>query len=142
MTPAPPAIRLRTQARDPAQERPPLGIAAWSTDASAIAVLLEGSLADLGQAAIVAGQIPPARTLAPSTPVLVLGTAARRSALWRRLMKPRAVKLERAPRCAALLALGYVDIGAAFDPTTKADIVWGYAPSPEPDASDTAARVS
>jgi hypothetical protein len=104
-----------------------LGLTGWSPDAEAIVVLLEGSRAALSDASLLTPQIPGARTLAPSTPVIVLGSAARNGGVWRRLLAPRRLKIARAPRCGALLALGYVDIGAAID-SSGSDLVWGHAP--------------
>ncbi|AKV02411.1 hypothetical protein AKJ09_09074 [Labilithrix luteola] len=37
--------------------------------------------------------------------------------------------VSRALRCSALLAKGYTRIGAGIDPDTRADLVWGYAPT-------------
>jgi hypothetical protein len=127
MIPAPRAVRLWTRAHGAVRDRPPLGLAGWSPDADAMAVLLEGSSASLDDAGLLAAQIPAAGTLAPSTLVLVLGTAALRGGTWRRLLGPRRVKIGRAPRCEALLARGYVDIGAAID-SAGSDLVWGHAP--------------
>lgn len=130
MTPFPSAARLWGPewgaTRPLPRERPPLGIAAWSQDADAVAVWLEGSAADLSQPEFVAAQIPAAASLAPSTLVVVLGTAAPPVSRWRRLLSPRRIKLDRAARCTALLALGYVDIRAQADAGT--DVVWAYAP--------------
>jgi hypothetical protein len=130
MRPFPDAIRLSGTAREttgaPPRERPPLGIGAWSQDADAIAVWLHGSAAELGQAEWVAAQIPPAASLPASTLVVVLGTWAPEPSVWRRLLSPRRMKIDRASRCAALLALGYVDIQA--QPDAGSDVVWAYAP--------------
>ena len=130
MTSFPTAIRLWGpawgSARALPRERPPLGIAGWSQDADALAVWLEGAAPELSQPEFVAGQIPPAASLAPSTLVVVLGTAAPPVSRWRRLLSPRRIKIERASRCNALLALGYVDIRAQADAGT--DVVWAYTP--------------
>jgi hypothetical protein len=130
MTPLPQAIRLWGASwgttRALPRDRPPLGIAAWSQDADAVAVWLEGSAAELSQAAAVAAQIPPAASLAAATLVVILGTAAPSLSPWRRLLSPRRTKLERAPRCDALLALGYVEIQGQID--TQGDAVWAYTP--------------
>jgi hypothetical protein len=127
MTPLPQAIRLWGATRALPRQRPPLGIGSWSQDADAVAVWLEGSAAELAHAESVAAQIPPAASLAASTLVVVLGTAAPDPSPWRRLLSPRRPKLERASRCAALLALGYVDIQAQTD-ADGGDAVWAYAP--------------
>ncbi len=127
MTPAPNAARLWTRAQGAVREQPPLGLPGWSPDAEAIVVLLDGSRAALDDAVLLTPQIPAAWTCAPSTLVIVLGSAARSGGVWRWLLAPRRVKVARAPRCGALLALGYVDIGAAID-STGSDLVWGHAP--------------
>jgi hypothetical protein len=42
----------------------------------------------------------------------------------------------RAERCSALLARGYVRIGAGVDPKTRNDLAWGHAPpAPAPRSS-------
>ena len=41
----------------------------------------------------------------------------------------RTKTVTRARRCSALVARGYVDVGAAED-ETRADLAWGYAPKP------------
>jgi hypothetical protein len=136
MTTFPRAIRLWGSAwgttRALPRERPPLGIGSWSQDADAVAVWLEGSAAELAQAEFVAAQIPAAGSFAEPTLVVVLGTAAPELSRWRRLLSPRRLKLERAARCAALLALGYVDIQAQTD--AGSDVVWAYSPSLRSDA--------
>ncbi len=128
MMTAPRAIRLWTSARDPAPPKAPFGLASWSDDAEAIAVLLEGSTATLDDTGAVAAQIPNARTRPHASAVVVLGTAAASGSRLRRFLLPTAsVRVARAPRCSALLARGYVDIGAGTDDHSGADLVWGFA---------------
>lgn len=68
-----------------------------------------------GQLVVVAAELAGEKSLASS----VL------SALGRKKTAPRVM------RCSALVARGYVDVGAGFDPATKDDLAWGYA-SPRP----------
>ena len=56
------------------------------------------------------------------------GLVSRRSVLGA-LGRKRGVS--RAARCTALVARGYMRVGAGTDPDTDADLCWGYAP---PDA--------
>ena len=93
-----------------------------------MAVLLDANDADLDEASAVVEQIPRADTLPPGTPVLVLGTAARAGSWWRRLLGGRRVLVARAPRCGALVARGYVDVGASADAASGDDITWGWSP--------------
>ena len=59
---------------------------------------------------------------------VILGTAARRGPLWRRLLGGRGIAVTRATRCTALIARGYIDVGAAADEPTGTDIAWGWVP--------------
>jgi hypothetical protein len=77
-----------------------------------LTVRIEASDTDLQEPSAVAGQIPPAITLAPGTRVVVLATAKRDRGLLRRLLGPRSVPVPRASLCTALLVLGYVEISA------------------------------
>ena len=98
---------------------------AWSPTADAIAVLLDA--ADGGEPRTIAGvaaQLPHASTLPSGTPVFVLGTAAAARPFWH--LFARGVPIPRAARCTALLARGYVDIGA--DEVDGDDLAWGHAP--------------
>jgi hypothetical protein len=40
----------------------------------------------------------------------------------------RKEKVPRSARCTALVARGYIRVGAGTDPDTDADLCWGYAP--------------
>ncbi len=115
--PAAGALRLVTRARGARPPRPPLGLAAWSPAADAIAVLI-----DAGDDSIagIAAQLPEGASLPSGTPVFVLAKAADVRAFWRLFAPAQTVPL--AARCSALLARGYVDIGA------DADLAWGHAP--------------
>jgi hypothetical protein len=100
----------------------------WSPDAPATAVLLDATGVDLANVGAVAEQIPSADALPGGTPVVILGTAARRGPLWRRLLGGRGILVTRASRCTALIARGYIDVGAAADEPTGTDIAWGWVP--------------
>jgi len=119
------ALRLVAPASAGKPRRPPLGLAAWSPTADAIAVLLDaGGGVDLRTPAGVASQIPPASMLPSGVSVFVLGRAAPARSFWR--LFARDVPVPRSSRCTALLARGYVDIGAAD--IDGDDLAWGLAP--------------
>ena len=127
IAPRPDAIRLWTRATLSPLPSPPLGLRSWSREAAAVAVLLDASINDLANLAAVAAQIPNAETLGPATLVMVLGEAVNARRGWGRLFGVGRSKIARALRCGALLVQGYVDIGAALDPATGSDIVWGWS---------------
>jgi hypothetical protein len=110
--------------------RPPFGLATWTPEADSAAILLDATNADLEDPAAVARQLPDATSLPVSSQVFVLGAAARTVGWPRRWFRPKWVVVRRAPRCAALLARGYVGIGAIVDRDSGADLV--YASTPEP----------
>ncbi len=119
------ALRLVARNLDGKPRRPPLGIAAWTPTADAIAVLLDaGGSGDPGAIAGVAAQLPMAAELPPGTPVFVLGRAKARRSFWR--VFAREVAVPRAFRCTALLMRGYVGIGAGD--VEGDDLAWGQAP--------------
>ncbi len=89
---------------------------------SGVTVHLDATAADVEEAGAVAGQIPHASTVSPGTRVVVLATATRQGGVLRRLFGPRRVPVPRSTGCAALLARGYVAIGADDDGA------WGIAP--------------
>jgi len=127
MMPRPAALRLVTRAERLPRASLPFRLASWTPDAPGIAVWLETAGEDLDDAAI-AAQLPPARDLAPATPVFVLGTAVRaHPARWFPSLRCSAVRIERAPRCGALLMRGYVRLGAGLDEASSADLVWGFS---------------
>jgi hypothetical protein len=103
-----------------------LGLRAWSADANAIAVLLDAAGVDLADPAQVAAQIPRATELLADTPVFVLGAAVRGRGVLRWLGM-RTVPVPRAARCTALVARGYVRVGAGIDTKSGADIAWGIS---------------
>jgi hypothetical protein len=117
----PQAGALRLVARTPGAKapKPPLGLAGWTPTAEAIAVLVDAG-DDATSVAGIAAQLPESTSLASGTPVFVLGKAAVARSFWS--IFARDVTIPRAARCTAMLARGYVDIGA------HADLVWGHAP--------------
>lgn len=77
----------------------------------------------------VIGALPKAGTLASGTLVIVLPCAASASFADRVFAAfRRAPRVPRTLRCGALLASGFVRIGAGTDTTSRLDVVWGYAP--------------
>lgn len=126
--PRPPALRLITQAPRVPPHAIPFGLRGWSPEAQAIVVMLEAGIDDLDEASV-AAQVPPSNSLPSATPVFVLGTAtrARPRGSWLRLLRSRGLMVGRAERCGALLMRGYVGLGAGVDPTSRADLVWGFS---------------
>jgi hypothetical protein len=90
-------------------------------------VWLDAAALNGDDVAAIARQLPPASTLPEGTPLVVLGVAAGTGGLWGKLLGG-GPSVSRAARCGALIARGYVDVGAAADASTKADIAWGRAP--------------
>ena len=125
--PRPAAVQLITRARNTLAPKPPFGLATWSTEADAIAVLLEGNpMAD--DPATIASQIPHAKERPPGTVVFVFAVAARNRNPLRRWLSPWAVSVSRAARCTALLARGYAALGVGADPASGIDVAWGRTP--------------
>jgi hypothetical protein len=125
MTPSrPTALRLVTRAVGAREPGAPLGLRSWSTDADAIAVLIDAAELDVDNPREIAAQIPQATELPQATRVFVLGVAARgRGAIgW----LARAIRIPRATRCTALVARGYVEVGAGAD-DTGSDLAWGLS---------------
>jgi hypothetical protein len=125
---APDALRLVCAAPVVRPPRPPFKLAGWSTEAPALAVLLDATVANVGEAGEIAPQVPEASTLAPGTRVYVLGQAMRLRRGIGRWLGPAAPPVARAVRCAALVARGYTGVGALTD-ASGADLVYGDAPS-------------
>lgn len=129
-SPAPPraaALRLAGSGAARARaERPPLG-ARWAEDAEAIAIALGPD--DDADVASVARALPDPDAQPPGALVVILPRAFTPS-LGARLLASlgRGRTVSRALRCTALVARGYVDVGAGVDPATRADLAWGYAP--------------
>ena len=127
-SPRPSALRLLvgSESRSTKAPRPPLGLASWTPAAPGAAVLLDVQGADAHSVAAVAAQVPRAAETPPGAPVFVLGVAAAGGSIWQ--VFARGATVPRAVRCGALLARGYVDIGAGVDEATGADLVWGSSP--------------
>jgi hypothetical protein len=109
--------RPRTAAKLPsAEERATARTVALSEDEAASVVSIMAKLPDpaelpAGALVLVPGEIAGARSLARSV-LAVFG---------------RTKTIARALRCSALVARGYVRVGAAAD--ENGDLAWGYAPS-------------
>jgi hypothetical protein len=117
-----------TTARTSRPPQPLFGLPGWTADAAAAAVLLDATTLDGGDAPAVALQLPAAATLPAAMLVVVSGAALRGVGLLGRLFGGATTPVSRAARCGALVARGYVDVGAGVDPVTKMDIAWGRAP--------------
>jgi hypothetical protein len=126
---APEALRLVCASPVARPPRPPFKLPGWSTEAPALAVLLDATNADVGDPAAVAPQVPAASTLAPGTRVFVLGHAMRLRRGIGRWLGSGARPVTRALRCATLVARGYTGVGALTD-AGGADLVYGDAPGP------------
>ena len=124
LPPRPSAMRLYTRKRGARIPAPPLGLTAWSADATAVAILLDASDTDVDDPEQIAEQLPNAAELPPATPVFVLGSAARARGILR-WIGMRTIPVARAARCTALVARGYVGIGAGVDRATGDDLAWG-----------------
>jgi hypothetical protein len=125
----PVALRLVTRAQRVPAVTLPFGIRAWSSDAHAVAVLLEAEADDLNEIEV-ASQVPRAHGLPPATPVFILGSATRtpsRATWLSSLLRSSTVSVGRAPRCGALLMRGYVALGAGLEESSGADLVWGLS---------------
>ena len=72
----------------------------------------------------VISQLPEVTSLPRGTRVVILGEPLRAGGIFARLFHRDVVP--RAVRCSALLARGYVHIGAGHD-ARKRDLAWGYA---------------
>jgi hypothetical protein len=122
----PTALRLCTRASDARVPAPPFGLESWTPDGRAIAVLVHAEGLDVDDPAQVAEQIPLATELPLTTPVFVLGVAvrSRRRLGW---LGMRTIPIARTVRCTALIARGYVDVGAATDEESGADLAWGFS---------------
>lgn len=109
--------------------RVPFGATLRQDDASGVLVAVPEDVAEDARA--LAEALPSPDDLAPGALVLVLAEPVPRSALTGRLLSAlgRAKAAPRVVRCTALLARGYVDVGAGVDPSSGADLAWGRAPS-------------
>jgi hypothetical protein len=124
--PRPAAARLHAGGTH-TQARILFGLTEWSADEAAPALIVP--LAPTESVAEVAAQLPDPASVAEATLVVaVAGTPAQRGLLGR--IFTREAPISRQARATALLARGYVRIGAAVDDGTGLDLVWGYAPVP------------
>jgi|HubBroStandDraft_1064217.scaffolds.fasta_scaffold65154_2 hypothetical protein len=120
-------MRLLTTARTRKPPRPPLGLLGWTPDAPAAAILLDAAALIGDELTAIARQLPPATTMAAGAPIVVFGVAAGGGGFWGRMLGS-GLHVSRATRCGALVARGYVDVGAGLDNVTKMDIAWGRTP--------------
>jgi hypothetical protein len=83
--------------------------------------------AEATSVASIALSLPDPDALGPRTLVLVAGTIAAPPSIARSVLAilGRTRKIPSANRCSALVARGFVDVGASAD----GDVVWGYSPS-------------
>ena len=124
--PAVKAIRLAGPAAKDARVSAPLG-ATILADADTIAVVL--GPADATTTAAVARVVPAASSLEPGTLVVVLPNVFEPPSITSRLRSAfgRTPTASRALRASALVARGYVNVSASFDPSSRSDLVWGFA---------------
>jgi hypothetical protein len=98
--------------------------------------------ADAASLAATIAALPEPATLPAGTLVLVPGEVAGGRSLARSVLAVfgRLKVVPRTRRCTALVARGYLDVGAAEDATTHADLAWGRSPGSLPtDGTTTAA---
>jgi hypothetical protein len=125
MPPRPTALRLVTRATAARVPVPPLGLSTWTSDAQAIAILLDMAGLDGDDPAAVAAQIPCAADLPERTLVFVLEAPAGGRGVMHLLR--RSIRISRAARCTALVARGFVGVGAGTDEDRGADLAWGLS---------------
>jgi hypothetical protein len=82
------------------------------------------ALSKAGSVADAASELPPPRALERGALIVVLPEAQQRGLL---ALFSSGRPASRTIRASALLARGYVDLGAGIDPHTKLDLVWGRA---------------
>ncbi|HVJ89644.1 MAG TPA: hypothetical protein VM580_07550 [Labilithrix sp.] len=111
-------LRARTNARLP------------SPDARVTATIVALSEADAGSVASIMGKLPDPGALSPGALVIIPGEPIAPRTLARSVLAllGRTKKVARAQRCSALVARGYVEVGAAED-DKHVDFAWGYAPA-------------
>ncbi len=133
--PRPTMLRLVGGAREQARKRleAPLGASFDTSDTDAADV--DGCAVALGpddvvDLASVARALPDPATLEPEMIVVVLGRVASARSLFGALIGAlgRGPSVDRALRCSALVARGFVRVGAGTD-EAGADLAWGYVPS-------------
>jgi hypothetical protein len=128
---APKALRLVCRTPGARAPLPPFGLGAFTDDPdAAVAVLLDvdGEGGERAQVDVVAQQIPHADELPAGRLVVVLPTRAHAGGFFSRLLAGSRAGVPLAVRATALLARGYVDLGA----NAEADLVWGEAATRPP----------
>lgn len=118
-TPSPLPPRLKYVGPGPVPRTSPFGLE-LTTDAQDLAIQLSASELDA-----IAAQLPAPETLPRGALVVLMPTAA---ASGLRALFTANRPASRAARAGALLARGFVTLGACVDPHTKMDLVWGRAP--------------
>lgn len=85
---------------------------------------------DVTSIAKIMASLPEPRTLDPRTLVLVFAEVSAPRSFAQSLLAffGRGKTAPRAFRCSALVARGYVDVGASDVDDESLDLVWGYAP--------------
>jgi hypothetical protein len=85
---------------------------------------------EVASVAAVVRALPDPDELEGGTLVILPAEAGGRRSLARTVLAAfgRTRTISRALRCTALVARGYVDVGAGVDPDTRADLAWGYVP--------------
>jgi hypothetical protein len=125
------SARPRTAARAPSAEA--------RKEARTIAL----AEASAGSVAAIMATLPDPAELAPGTLVIVPGEPHDGRSFARSVLAVfgRTRKVPRALRCSALVARGYVAVGAATpDDDAHADLAWGYAPEPPRTRGDETGR--
>jgi hypothetical protein len=87
---------------------------------------------DAGSIASIAECLPAVADLAPDTMVIIDGEIDRPPSLARSVLAVfgnRGKRLSRPDRCTALVARGFVRVGAATDEDERLDLAWGHAPA-------------
>ena len=94
--------------------------------------------ADAEDVAAAARALPDPADLDEGALVLVNGEPGGARSLGVRVLAAfgRNKTVPRAIRCSALVARGYVRVGAGTDPDTRADVAWGYVPAPAAATTD------
>ncbi len=88
----------------------------------AVPVPLDATHADVTSPAEVAAQIPEPSTLPPGAAVVLGPLATRKRGALGRLLGDGKTKVPLSARCTALLARGYVELGA------DGEVAWGFTP--------------
>lgn len=123
------SLRLVGPAAEHARDRVPAPLGAtFRADAAAHAVAL--GPADVIDVASVARALPAPEELEAGALLVVLGSVVDPPSIASRFLAAlgRGRTVPRALRSSALVARGYVRVGAGIDAATRSDLVWGYAP--------------